>query len=183
MPKQAEIAVRPAWPEDPVLPHLVLDLEERLLRALKCHPARLRPSFPPHPHPEGPVELPCRLAHCSDRLCTLRCQTLSPAAELFLTLPWWTIAWDVFCWMLVWTSRPDRVSPTGCAGRSDRRTESAGAQGVTGILSSICPLRLLRSASSITTVPVPRRLPQSECPLPLPVPPDASVEPPRRASG
>ena len=76
--------MRPAWPEDPVLPHLVLDLEERLLRALKCHPARLRPSFPPHPHPEGPVELPCRLAHCSDCLCPLRCQTLRLAAELLL---------------------------------------------------------------------------------------------------
>src|SRR5262249_20117228 len=25
---------------------------------------------------QGPVELPCRLAHCSDCLCPLRCQTL-----------------------------------------------------------------------------------------------------------
>ena len=58
---------------------------------------------------QGPVELLCRLAHCSDCLCPLRCQTLSPAAELSLTLPWWTIRLGVFCWMLVCTCRPDRV--------------------------------------------------------------------------
>src|SRR5207237_3066610 len=48
---------------------------------------------------QGPVELVCRLAHCSDRICPLRCETLSPAAELSITLPWWLLGWDVFCWL------------------------------------------------------------------------------------
>jgi hypothetical protein len=37
--------------------------------------------------------------------------------------------------------------------------KAPGHRGVTGILASICLLRLLGSAPSITTVPVPRRLP------------------------
>jgi hypothetical protein len=48
---------------------------------------------------KGPVELVCRLAHCSDPGCPGRGQTLSPAAELTFTLPRWLIGWDVFCWM------------------------------------------------------------------------------------
>jgi hypothetical protein len=35
VPKQGEIAVRPAWPEDTVFRRLVLDVERRLLRALR----------------------------------------------------------------------------------------------------------------------------------------------------
>jgi hypothetical protein len=48
---------------------------------------------------KGPVELVCRLAHCSDPGCSARGQTISPAAELTFTLPRWLIGWDVFCWM------------------------------------------------------------------------------------
>jgi hypothetical protein len=46
---------------------------------------------------EGPRELCCRLAHCSDPTCPQRCHTLSPKAELTLALPGWLIGWDVFC--------------------------------------------------------------------------------------
>src|SRR3954454_4656966 len=48
---------------------------------------------------EDPLELCCRLAHCSDPVCPRRSQTLSPAAELSLTLPGWLIGWDVFCFI------------------------------------------------------------------------------------
>jgi len=48
---------------------------------------------------DGPLEIVCKLAHCSDRLCPARAHTLSPLAEAQLTLPWWTIGWDVFCWL------------------------------------------------------------------------------------
>jgi hypothetical protein len=48
---------------------------------------------------QGPVELVCKLAHCGDRTCAGRRKTLSPYAETTLTLPWWLIGWDVFCWM------------------------------------------------------------------------------------
>lgn len=48
---------------------------------------------------QGPVELVCKLAHCCDRGCAGHAKTLSPYAETTLTLPWWLIGWDVFCWM------------------------------------------------------------------------------------
>jgi len=47
----------------------------------------------------GPLELVCKLAHCSDRHCSVHSKTISPYAETTLTLPWWLIGWDVFCWM------------------------------------------------------------------------------------
>jgi len=48
---------------------------------------------------QGPVEMVCKLAHCSDLQCAARAKTRSPYAETTLTLPWWLIGWDVFCWM------------------------------------------------------------------------------------
>jgi hypothetical protein len=45
------------------------------------------------------VEVVCKLAHCSDRQCAAHAKTRSPYAETILTLPWWLIGWDVFCWM------------------------------------------------------------------------------------
>src|SRR5262249_41968303 len=48
---------------------------------------------------QGPVEVVCKLAHCSDLQCAAHAKTRSPYAETTLTLPWWLIGWDVFCWM------------------------------------------------------------------------------------
>lgn len=48
---------------------------------------------------DGPVEIVCELVHCPDRLCPAHAHTLSPLAETQLTLPRWTIGWDVFCWL------------------------------------------------------------------------------------
>jgi hypothetical protein len=48
---------------------------------------------------DGPVELVCKLAHCPDPQCPGAHRTLSPLAEAQLTLPHWTIGWDVFCWL------------------------------------------------------------------------------------
>src|SRR5262249_43133439 len=47
----------------------------------------------------GPLEICCRLKHCADPTCTSRPATLSPSAELALTLPGWLIGWDVFCFI------------------------------------------------------------------------------------
>lgn len=41
----------------------------------------------------------CKLARCPDRACVGHARTLSPLAETHLTLPWWLIGWDVFCWL------------------------------------------------------------------------------------
>jgi hypothetical protein len=91
--------MRPVWPEDTVFQRLVLDVESeqcelcgRVLHVCDHRFHRIHTL-------QGPVELVCRLAHCSDPLCTLRSETLSPAAELSLTLPWWLLGWDVFAWM------------------------------------------------------------------------------------
>src|SRR5438105_774195 len=87
-------ARRPAWPDDAVCQRLVLDVEsehcERCGRGLHVCDHRFHRIHTL----QGPLELVCRLAHCSDRACPARCQTLSPAAELSLTLPWWLIGWD-----------------------------------------------------------------------------------------
>jgi hypothetical protein len=48
---------------------------------------------------ESPLEICCRLAHCSEPACPSRPHTLSPAAELALTRPGWLIGWDVFCFI------------------------------------------------------------------------------------
>jgi prefoldin subunit 5 len=91
--------MRPEWPDDTVFHRLVLDVEsehcERCGRLLHICDHRFHRIHTL----QGPLELVCRLAHCSDGACPARCQTLSPAAELSLTLPWWLVGWDVFCWM------------------------------------------------------------------------------------
>jgi hypothetical protein len=46
-----------------------------------------------------PLEIVCKLARCPDPLCPAHAHTLSPLAEAQLTLPWWLIGWDVFCWL------------------------------------------------------------------------------------
>jgi hypothetical protein len=91
--------MRPEWPDDTVFQRLVLDVEsehcERCGRVLHVCDHRFHRIHTL----QGPLELVCRLAHCSDRACPARSETLSPGAELSLTLPWWLIGWDVFCWM------------------------------------------------------------------------------------
>src|SRR6266851_7776688 len=89
--------MRPEWPDDTVFQRLVLDVEsehcERCGRVLHVCDHRFHRIHTL----QGPLELVCRLAHCSDRACPARAETLSPGAELSLTLPWWLIGWDVFC--------------------------------------------------------------------------------------
>jgi hypothetical protein len=91
--------MRLPWPEDTVFSRLVLDVESDYCEHCRAALHVCDHRFHRIHTLQGPVELVARLAHCSDRLCPLRCETLSPAAELALTLPWWTIGWDVFCWM------------------------------------------------------------------------------------
>jgi len=87
------------WPKDTSFHRVVLDVEQtacsncgQLLHICAHRTHRLFTL-------KGPVELVCRLAHCSDPACPARGQTLSPPAELTHTLPRWLIGWDVFCWM------------------------------------------------------------------------------------
>jgi hypothetical protein len=91
--------MRHRWPEDTRFTRLVLEVEDNVCavcgRALHICDHRRHRIFTL----QGPVEVVCKLAHCSDRQCAAHAKTRSPYAETTLTLPWWLIGWDVFCWM------------------------------------------------------------------------------------
>jgi hypothetical protein len=91
--------MRHRWPADTSFSRVVLEVEEEVCaicgRALHVCDHRRHRIFTL----QGPVELLCKLAHCGDRNCAGRRKTLSPYAETTMTLPWWLIGWDVFCWM------------------------------------------------------------------------------------
>src|SRR3954464_5187436 len=93
------MTMRFVWPQDPVFQRLVLDVEQDCCqscgRDLHICDHRIRHIYTL----QHPLELCCRLVHCSDRACPSRPRTLSPAAELTLALPGWLIAWDVFCFI------------------------------------------------------------------------------------
>ena len=46
---------------------------------------------------QGPGEVVCTLAPCSDRQCAAHATTRRPYAATALTLPGWLIGWDVCC--------------------------------------------------------------------------------------
>src|SRR3954452_15575223 len=87
------------WPEGTVFTRVVLDVEQSCCGhcGSRWHICdhRIRHIFTL----EGPVELCCRLVHCSDPGCPLRCRTLSPRVELSIALPGWLVGGDVFCFI------------------------------------------------------------------------------------
>jgi hypothetical protein len=87
------------WPEGTIFQQVFLDVEQACCECCGnplhvCGHRRHRIYTLKHP-----VELCCRLAHCSDSACSTRPHTLSPAGELSFTLPGWLIGWDVFCFI------------------------------------------------------------------------------------
>jgi hypothetical protein len=87
------------WPEDTVCTRLALAVEEPWCRT--CGGAL---TICDHRHHRvftlnGPVHLVCKLAHCPAHACPAHTQTLSPAAETTITMPWWVLGWDVVCWL------------------------------------------------------------------------------------
>src|SRR6266446_4841057 len=91
--------MRHRWPEDTRVTRVVLEVEDNVCAvcgaALHICDHRRHRIFTL----QGPVEVVCKLAHCSDLQCAAHAKTRSPYAEMTLTLPWWLIGWDVFCWM------------------------------------------------------------------------------------
>src|SRR4051812_19016329 len=87
------------WPEGTAFQRVILDVEQDSCghcgRRLYVCDHRIHRIYTL----KCPLELCCRLAHCSDPACPTRPQTLSPAKELSLTLPGWLIGWDVFCFI------------------------------------------------------------------------------------
>src|SRR5260370_19783279 len=91
--------MRHRWPKDTPFTRLVLEVEEEVCavcgRPLHvCDHGRHRMCTL-----QGHLELLCKLANCCDRGCAGHAKTLSPCAETTLTLPWWLLGWDVFCWL------------------------------------------------------------------------------------
>ena len=91
--------MRYGWPEDTPFTEVVLSVEQEAcaLCQRRLHVCDHR--FHPILSLQGPLRLICKLAHCPDPGCAAHGQTLSPLAETQLTLPYWLIAWDVFCWL------------------------------------------------------------------------------------
>src|SRR5947209_9644922 len=48
---------------------------------------------------DGPTHLVCKLNHCPDPRCSGHHRTVSPEAEATITMPYWVLGWDVFCWI------------------------------------------------------------------------------------
>ena len=87
------------WPEDTEFTRIDLAVEEQWCRT--CGGAL---TICDHRHHRvftlnGPLHLVCKLAHCPTRACPAHPQTLSPAAETAVAMPWWVLGWDVVCWL------------------------------------------------------------------------------------
>jgi hypothetical protein len=87
------------WPADTEFTRIELAVEEQWCRT--CGGAL---TICDHRHHRvftltGPLHLVCKLAHCPTRACPAHPQTLSPAAETAIAMPWWVLGWDVVCWL------------------------------------------------------------------------------------
>jgi hypothetical protein len=91
--------MRYRWPVETVFTQEILTVEQEACstcqRALTICDHRFHRIFTLN----GPMEIVCKLAHCPDPNCPAHRHTLSPLAEAQITLPWWLIGWDIFCWM------------------------------------------------------------------------------------
>jgi hypothetical protein len=87
------------WPADTVFRELTLEVDDRTcwqcaqLLTICCH--RRRRFFTC----DGPVQLLSKLCHCSNPACPGQARTISPEEETALVMPYWVLAWDVFCWL------------------------------------------------------------------------------------
>src|SRR6266571_2476888 len=87
------------WPADTVFNRHILEVEQDSC-SVCCHRLHVCDHRPHRIFTlQGPVELLCKLAHCPAASCPAHSQTLSPQAELLVTLPGWLLGWDVFCWL------------------------------------------------------------------------------------
>jgi hypothetical protein len=81
------------WPADTVFHELTLEVDDRTcwqcqyLRTVCCH--RQRRFFTC----AGPVQLVCKLCHCSNPACSEHQSTVSPEEETALVMPYWVLGW------------------------------------------------------------------------------------------
>ena len=87
------------WPQDTLFKRIALVPEDRTCGACRRHLQICDHRYHRIFRLGGPVEIISKLCHCPDKHCVAHAVTISPAAELALTMPWWLIGWDVFAWM------------------------------------------------------------------------------------
>lgn len=91
--------MRYSWPENRQFTPVVLTVEQEVCCVCQRHLHICDHRYHPILSLQGPLQLVCKLAHCPDPCCPARHHTLSPLAEAQITLPYWLIGWDVFCWL------------------------------------------------------------------------------------
>ena len=91
--------MRYRWPENTQFTRVVLSVEQEVCSLCQSNLHVCDHRFHPILSLQGPLELVCKLAHCPDPDCPAHRHTLSPMAEAQITLPYWLIAWDLFCWL------------------------------------------------------------------------------------
>ncbi len=91
--------MRFSWPADTAFTQRVLTVEQDTCSLCQRHLHVCDHRFHRLHTFQGPLELVCKLAHCPDARCPAHHYTQSPLAEAQIPLPWWTIGWDVFCWL------------------------------------------------------------------------------------
>ena len=87
------------WPKDLAWTEVVLEVEKS-----KCDQCGRQMHVRKHRQHrifslEGPLHLICKLMQCMDPTCRNHHRTFGPEQEWTLTMPWWLIGWDVFCWL------------------------------------------------------------------------------------
>ena len=88
-----------SWPEDTDFAIWELDVADRV-----CSVCGRTMYVCDHRHHhifrlDGPTHLVCKLNHCPDPRCPGHHRTVSPEAEAAITMPYWVLGWDVFCWI------------------------------------------------------------------------------------
>jgi GNAT superfamily N-acetyltransferase len=91
--------MRYCWPENTQFTQVVLSVEQEACSLCQRHLHVCDHRFHPILSLQGPLQLLCKLAHCPDPGCPAHRRTLGPLAEAQITLPYWLIGWDVFCWL------------------------------------------------------------------------------------
>ena len=91
--------MRYQWPRQTPFQEWIVVLEDR-----QCEICGGRQHICDHRHHrfftlQGPVHLVSKLCRCPNSACAGHHVTVSPPAELSLTMPWWLIGWDVFAWI------------------------------------------------------------------------------------
>lgn len=87
------------WPKDTAFTPLSLHVEDP-----SCTACGRRMHVCDHRHHRidtfaGPLHLICKLVRCLRESCPNHHRTFAPEREMTLTMPRWTIGWDVFCWL------------------------------------------------------------------------------------